>query len=199
MEKLIAKQLFSFLNKYKILYIHQYGFRKAHNTSHPIIHFLNKIYDSLNKNSPEYTLSIFIDLKKAFDTVDHKIHLEKMDFYGIRGVSNTWFKNYLDNHKQYVSVNGEESSCLTMLCGVPQGSVLGPLLFLLFINDLPKSSKLFTLLFADDTTFQLSSSSLSDLFKTANDEISKACEWFQANKLTLNVSKTKYMLFREKK
>lgn len=104
LEKVVANQLFAFLNKFKLLYAHQYGFRKAHSTSHPIIHFLKKIYESLEKKEPEYTLTIFIDLKKAFDTVDHSILLEKLNSYGIRGISNTWFENYLK--ERFISHGG---------------------------------------------------------------------------------------------
>ena len=198
LEKIVARQVSGFLNKHKLLYEHQYGFRKIHNTSHPIIHFLDKIYSSLNKNNPEYTLSIFIDLKKAFDTVNHDILLQKMNHYGFRGMANTWFKNYLNDRVQFVTANGINSKPCTINCGVPQGSVLGPLLFLIFINDLPNSVEFFTLLFADDTTFQLSSNNLNSLFAMANVELKKAATWFQVNKLTLNVSKTKYILFRSK-
>ena len=134
--------------------------------------------------------------KKAFDTVDHQILFKKLEFYGFRNVANIWFKNYLTGRSQYVSINGVDSACKTMMCGVPQGSVLGPLLFLIFINDLPSSIDFFTLLFADDTTLQLSGSNLSDLYAKANIELSKAQKWFEANRLTLNVKKTKYILFR---
>ena len=191
--------MIKYLNKFNILYIHQYGFRKGHSTMHPVIHFLDKIYKSLNKNNPDYNLSIFIDLKKAFDTCDFNILLKKLSHYGFRGISNSWFENYLKNRFQYTYVNGVKSNLNTLYTGVPQGSVLGPLLFLILINDLANiSQNLFSLLFADDTTFQISSNKLKDLFKLANLELEKASDWFKANKLTLNVSKTKYILFRKK-
>ena len=198
LEKIVAKQMVGFLYKHKILYKHQYGFRNGHSTCHPVLHFLDKIILALNKPNPEYTLGIFLDLKKAFDTVDHGVLLAKLNHYGFRGLANTWFKNYLGNRKQFVHINGENSSHKEMLCGVPQGSVLGPLLFLIFINDLPNCCKFFTLLFADDTTFQLTGSNLVNLFDLANSELNKASKWFQINKLTLNTSKTKYILFRAK-
>ena len=193
LEKLVAKQMVGYLNKNKILYEHQYGFRKGHSTIHPVLQFLDKILFSLNKIQPEYTLGIFCDLKKAFDTVDFEILLSKLDHYGFSGISNVWFRNYLTGRKQYVTINGQESEVKQLHCGVPQGSVLGPLLFLIFINDLPNSSDLFTLLFADDTTFQISGHDLPSLFQTANDELNKANTWFQANKLTLNVSKVHFI------
>jgi hypothetical protein len=198
LEKIAASQMVKYLNKFNIFYEHQYGFRKGHNTVHPVLHFLDKIYKGFNKNTPDYILTIFIDLKKAFDTCDFDILLKKLSHYGFRGVSNTWFKNYLTNRLQFTSINGVNSSPSTMLTGVPQGSVLGPLLFLILINDLCNaSSKLFTLLFADDTTLQFSSNDLNILYNTVNIELEKAAEWFKANKLTLNISKTKYMLFRQ--
>ena len=198
LEKIVARQIVGFLNKNKILYGHQNGFRQGHSTIHPVLHFLDKIFDAFTKPDSEYSLGIFCDLKKAFDTVDFEILLSKLDHYGFRGVSQLWFRNYLTKRKQYVSVNGINSNLKQLYCGVPQGSVLGPLLFLIFINDLPNSTNLFSLLFADDTTFQLSGSSPTELFAIANLELSKTAKWFQANKLTLNVSKTKYILFRKK-
>ena len=134
-------------------------------------------------------MTVFIDLKKAFDTVDHKILLEKMDIYGIRDSANLWFKNYLYDREQFVSINGIKSEKKKISCGVPQGSVLGPLLFLLFINDLPNATTFLTLLFADDTTFQVSDPDPNKLFDIANSELEKASAWLTAKKLTLNVKK----------
>ena len=187
-----------FLHIHDILYKHQYGFRARHNTSHPVLHFSDKIYSSLNQKPSAKTLAIFIDLKKAFDTVDHTILLRKMEHYGVRNTSNVWFQNYLSEREQFVSINGIESETEKIVCGVPQGSVLGPLLFLIYINDLPNSTDFFTLLFADDTTFQLSGVNLDILFQLANSELEKASVWFESNKLTLNVKKTKFMLFSDK-
>ena len=197
-EKIVARQLIGFLNAHNIIYQHQYGFRSKHNTSQPVLHFADKIYNALNQNPPAKTISIFIDLKKAFDTVDHQILLKKMEHYGVRGTSLIWFKNYLSEREQFVSINGVDSLMQQIKCGVPQGSVLGPLLFLLYINDLPNATEFLTLLFADDTTFQFSGANLDTLFEKCNVELEKASIWFNANKLTLNVKKTKYMMFSEK-
>ena len=152
----------------------------------------------MNKRPSGKTLTVFIDLKKAFDTVDHEILLQKLNNYGVRDSANLWFKNYLGDREQFVIINGNESEKKKMICGVPQGSVLGPLLFLIFINDLPNATKFLTLLFADDTTFQMSDTDLNNLFDNANSELEKAAIWFKSNKLTLNVKKTKFMIFSEK-
>ena len=199
LEKIVAKQMMGYINKNKIFTDLQFGFRKGHNTIQPVIHFLDKIQEALNKDIPEYTAAVFLDLKKAFDTANHRILLKKMEHYGFRGVSLKWFSNYLSNRKIFVTLNGEDSSPKPLSIGVPQGSVLGPLLFLLLINDLPLAvPALKVLLFADDTTFQLSGKKLTDLYTSLNSELSKALDWFTCNKLTLNISKTKYMLFRNK-
>ena len=125
----MSRQLIGFLTNHNILYKHQYGFRTKHNTSHPVLHFADKIYNALNQNPPAKTISIFIDLKKAFDTVDHQILLKKMEHYGIRDTPKVWFHNYLSEREQFVCIDGIESDKKTITCGVPQGSVLGPLLF----------------------------------------------------------------------
>ena len=199
MEKIVARQLVGFLNSHNLFYKHQYGFRANHNTSQPVLHFTDKFFNSLNQKPSATTLAIFIDLKKAFDTVDHKILLQKLEHYRIRGTSNLWFENYLSDRKQFVSINGVQSDTVSMICGVPQGSVLGPLLFLIFINDLPNATEFLTLLFADETTFQMSGVNINLLFENANLELEKASNWFRANKLTLNVKKTKFMIFSDTK
>ena len=196
LEKIAANQMMNYLNKYKLLYEHQYGFRNKHNTTQPVIQFLDKVYNALNKN--ELTISVFIDLTKAFDTCDTDILLYKLNFYGFKGLANTWFESYLKGRKQCTSINEVKSAEKELSCGVPQGSVLGPILFLLFINDLPNATKFFSILFADDTTLQLSGTNLNELYKQTNMELDNLADWFKANKLTLNISKTKYMIFRDK-
>ena len=198
LEKCAAKQMFGFIEKNKILYDFQFGFRRYYNTTQPVLQFLDKIYHSLHKDDPEYTISIFLDLKKAFDTVSHSILLEKLKHYGFRGLSNLWFTNYLNGRKQVVSINGIDSDSLEICVGVPQGSVLGPLLFLLYINCLPNAVEFLALLFADDTTFQMCGNDIKKLFEKTNIELNKAAEWFHCNK-SLNVDKTKFIVFKPTK
>ena len=134
-----------------------------------------------------------MDLRKAFDTVNHKILLEKRQHYGVRGMPFNWFQSYLTNRKQYVEVNGAPSDLLDVMYGVPQGSVLGPLLFLIFINDLPavcKKRKFY--LFADDTNIYFESDSLDLLEKTMNKELKKVDKWLTTNRLALNVDKSHF-------
>ena len=129
MEKVVARQITGFLNYHNLLYKHQYGFRANFNCSHPVMHFCEKVYDALNQKPSLTNLAIFIDLKKAFDTVDHSILIKKLEHFGIRGIPNKWFYNYLSDREQFVSVHGVDSESSRMVCGVPQGSILGPLLF----------------------------------------------------------------------
>ena len=141
-------------------------------------------------------IGCFIDLKKAFETVNHFILINKLRKYGIHGKILEWFISYLDNRKQYVFYNGSKSNDQYISCGVPQGSILGPLLFILYINDLSNiSESLTSILFADDTTVIVESDSVSDAIALMNLELIKLNIWLQANKLTLNTTKTHYMVF----
>ena len=148
----------------------------------------------------ELTCGIFIDLTKAFDTVDHNILLQKMHNYGIRGNIHNLFKSYLSNRQQFVKVNNAKSNLKSINCGVPQGSVLGPLLFIIYINDIANSCKegLFRI-FADDTGIFCHSDTIDSLVTKAEEIIKKVSEWFKANKLTLNISKTSYVIFKPKR
>ena len=144
-----------------------------------------------------FALGVFIDLQKAFDTVDHEILLKKLNHYGIREVANDWFRSYLNNRKQFVRIEDSESDTATINIGVPQGSVLGPLLFLLYINDLHfciKHSK--TRYFADDTYLLLVIKSLKQLKKHMNHDLKHLYNWLIANKISLNKDKTETVLFR---
>ena len=126
--------LISFIDKEDILYKFQFGFRKSHSTNHAIISLVEKVNQALD--SGKVLVGIFLDLKKTFNTVDHKILVDKLFKYGIRGNILNWFKSYLSNRKQYVNWQGSNSEIETVSCGVPQGSILGPLLFILYVNDL---------------------------------------------------------------
>ena len=193
LEKLVANRLLVFLERNNVLSKWQFGFRNNHSTIHPLVHFLNKITDSLN--SKKHSIAIFCDLKTAFDTCDRSILFKKMEKYGISGIELQWFTSYLTDRKQYVSINGVSGSLRDILFGVPQGSILGPLLFILFINDLPLSSDFLSLLFADDTTLVLSHENLAELVTRVNTEFRKVCEYFRCNNLVLHPDKTKFILF----
>jgi hypothetical protein len=141
-------------------------------------------------------LGVFLDLKKAFDTVNHAILLKKLYKYGIRGAAQEWLKNYLSNRYQFVSFDNVESQRKLIKCGVPQGSILGPLLFLLYINDLPScSDKVLPIIFADDTNVFLKGRGADAIIEIMNTELNNIYKWINANKLSLNISKTQYMVF----
>jgi ribonuclease P/MRP protein subunit RPP40 len=145
----------------------------------------------------EYSIGIFFDIAKAFDTVNHNILIQKLTTYGIRGIQLDWFKSYLTNRSQCVSINGIMSNCETIKYGVPQGSILGPLLFLLYINDLPNTSSILSfILFADDTNVFYSNRSYHSLIETVNTELALVADWFTVNKLSLNLQKTNFIIFR---
>ena len=193
-EKLMHKRLYNFLEDNNILYEKQYGFRKKNSTIFSLIEITEKIKESIDKN--KYGCGIFIDLRKAFDTVNHDILLKKLDHYGIRGTALDWYKCYLKDRLQYVFLNGESSDRETITCGVPQGSVLGPLLFLVYINDLPNISNILDFyLFADDTNIYFEDDSLQELEKKVNNELRKLYTWLSVNRLSLNIDKTNFVIF----
>ena len=161
-EKILFKRLYNFLEKYNILYEFQFGFRQGHSTEHALVEIVDKIKHAIDNN--ELTCGLFLDLSKAFDTVNHNILLQKLEHYGIRGTALNLFKSYLSNRKQYVQIDKCKSKTLPITCGVPQGSVLGPLFFILFINDLPNCCPEGKIrLFVDDTTLELSGKCLNEL------------------------------------
>ena len=196
LEQIMATKLLRYFDKYNLVYKHQYGFRPKHSTMHPIIQLLNQITNENDKASKNLTLSVFIDLSKAFDNINHDILLKKLNNLGIRGIANLWFKSYLSDRNQYMVINDVTSSMEKIACGVPQGSILGPILFLIYVNDISNSCELNILSFADDTTASFSESDVTLLCQKVNLELAKLNDWFCANKLSLNAKKTKYILFR---
>jgi len=195
-EKLVYSRVISFLNLYNCIYEFQFGFRANHSTNHALISLTEQIREALDNSY--FACGIFIDLQKAFDTVDHNILLNKLDHYGIRGLANNWFKSYLTNRKQFVSINGFNSSEQLMKYGVPQGSVLGPLLFLIYINDLHNSIKFSTVHhFADDTNLLVVGKDITKIQKQINIDLKSLCTWLRANKISLNASKTELIIFRD--
>ena len=192
------KRVIKYLDKNNILFQSQYGFRKKHSTNLATIELMTKILQA--KENGEYTVGVFLDLAKAFDTVNHEILLRKLENYGIRGIVLEWFTNYLTNRKQIVKYKFEKSERLTIKCGVPQGSVLGPLLFLIYMNDISRCSEILSvILFADDTNLFYSHKNIDTLNKTVNQELKKIARWLCANKLSLNIKKTHFIIFKSKK
>jgi hypothetical protein len=191
-EKVAHQQLLQYFNDNGLFYSGQYGFRDSHSTELAALETSDRINSILDNG--DQAVSIFMDLSKAFDTLDHGILLNKLKHYGIQNNSLKWFSSYLGNRQQYVTVNGHVSSTLPIVTGVPQGSILGPLLFIIYMNDIYLSSNTFNfILYADDTNL------LTSLRDLSNDDINSGLkdvsDWLALNKLSLNINKTNYLIF----
>ena len=188
LEKLVYKRLHQYLEKKEILYYKKFFFRTTYSTTYALLSIVDKINEAIDHH--DYACGIFLDLSKAFDTVNHDILIKKLEFYGVRGLVNKWFSSYLSNRRQFVSVNNISSDELTISCGVPQGSVLGPLLFLIYVNDFANCSKLLEFnLYADDSNLFYKSNTLLALQTDLNKELAEVYKWLCVNKLSLNIKK----------
>ena len=197
LEKLMYNKIFHFLVRYQILFKSQFGFRKGNSTANATLEFLKTIETALQEN--ECAIGVFCDLSKAFDTLNHDILLAKLDHYGIRGKWHSWLKSYLSGRKQFVDFDGIHSGYKDITVGVPQGSILGPLLFLIYINDLPGSLKELTpVMFADDTNLVIRGDNLQNMVNILNTDLETLSDFFKANQLKLNAEKTKMVCFRKK-
>ena len=193
LEKIIYDQLYDYLNNNMLLTNCQSGFRSLHSTMTALLRATNNW--SINIDKGHINGVIFIDLKKAFDTVNHEIIIRKLQNYGLDRNALAWFQSYLSNRSQKCLVNGKLSDSRPITCGVPQGSIIGPLLFLVYINDLPNCLDLAVPnMFADDTNVSLSADNLNDLQITINSELHNLNSWLKANKLSLNIAKTEFMV-----
>ncbi len=194
LEWIVYNRVMTFLDKDKQLYKHQYGFRKEYSTVNAVSEF---VADTLQAfEDKQYTVAVHCISLKAFDTIDHKILWYKLSNHGIRGNALEWFKSYLSDRTQFVSHNGTNFDIMNITCGVPQGSILGPLLFLLYVNDLPNSLKyLRTIIFADDLTVYGSSKPLSTLVRNIQDDLNKLNDSLCATNLSLNINKTNLVLY----
>lgn len=193
-EKIIANRVVSFLEKNNIISDCQFGFRPKRSTEDAIKKLTNHIYGSLDRKLP--CLSLFIDLCKAFDTVCHETLLHKLYRYGLRGICYDLLKDYLYNREQYVDLNGVKSEKRNITYGVPQGTVLGPILFNIYLNSLLSLELQGEIIcYADDAAIFYSSSSWFELKNKAEQDLHQIQQWFRYNKLTLNVAKTKYLTF----
>ena len=199
-EKVMGLRIRNHFERSNLLYKLQFGFREKHSTNHAIVNMVQKIQEVIKGNN--VAVGVFIDLKKAFDTVNHTILLNKLDSYGIRGIAKNWIKSYLTNHKQYVSIDGFESEMEYVFHGVPQGSVLGPLLFTIYINDMYTCIKNSTAFhFADDTNLlYLPQKKIRNrnIVRKLNVDLKALDNWLKANKISLNSSKTELVVFRKK-
>ena len=190
--------MYSFLEKNDILSNTQYGFRKKLSTESALINYINKIHNGLKDS--QYITSIFMDLSKAFDVIDHSILKQKLEHYGFRGFFLDFIISYVQNRYYFVSINGHKSPSKIVNIGVPQGSILGPLLFLIYVNDMKNSSNILHFLqYADDSTTTYSSNDLNNSLATIKTECNKVLDWLLANRLIINLKKTFLMVFTNRK
>ena len=193
-EKVIHNWLLNYIEKYDLINENQFGFRRNKSTSDAVQSLTELIYEKLDKS--ERVMAIFLDLSKAFDTVNHNKLLQKLQNIGIRGLPLHLIKSYLENRVQVVKLNDTYSDELTVKIGVPQGTILWPLLFLVYINDLLKKKiKGKIISYADDTSLVLYESSWRELENAANLAVNDINKWLRNNGLTINVEKTNYILF----
>lgn len=193
-ERLMHRRLYKYLSVHKLLCMSQYGFQKHMSTEQAILEFQDRIVNSIA--SKKWCSGIFLDLSKAFDTLDHEILLSKLCHLGVRGIPLNWFKSYLSERSQFVEFKKYKSNCLSISCGVPQGSILGPLLFLVYINDIVDHIRnCNAILFADDTTIVFENHDFNCLLNSMNDNLNTIYKWLCLNKLSLNVQKTNYIIF----
>ena len=196
-EKCICIRLLKFFDKFSLFSNCQHGFRKGRTTCDALLSLTESIYENLNRR--EYLVSSLVDLRKAFDTVSHPILVRKLAKYGVRGVSLSLITSFLKDRKQFVSLGSNSSSLMNVRIGVPQGSTLGPVLFLIYVNDLPTISDILKFsLFADDTAITISNKDCNDLVMTLNDELHKLSQYTVLNRLSINVDKTKSIVFSNK-
>ena len=193
-EKLMHSRIINFLDSNNSLYEMQYGFRSGRSCEHALLKAQHVLLESLSKK--QISLLLLIDFSKAFDMVEHTILLRKLEHYGIRGLALKWMTSYLKNRSQFVSLSGVNSSIKQMQYGVPQGSILGPLLFIIYINDLPNifNRAKFTL-YADDANIIINGANIADIVQQLNELCNILPNWVISNGLALNLKKTKYMLF----
>jgi len=192
-ERLINSRILKFLNKFNVLYENQFGFLKHRSTTDAILSFTDNCYNCLNNS--EYMINICIDFSRAFDTVDHDILCQKLEYCGFRGTMNRWFRSYLEGRSQVVDINGSISRPSSIRCSVPQGSILGPLCFLIYINDMNRCADLNFIHFADDSTVFAAASSLPVLVDRVNAGLVGIDTWLCANRLSLNISKSFFSIF----
>ena len=193
-EKIVCELLTEHLEDNNLLFNYQFGFRKNRNTTYAILDCVNRIIESIDNGN--FSIGIFLDLSKAFDSIDHDLLLRKLPYYGINNGTKAWFESYLKNRRQYVSIDGIESDQLRITHGVPQGSILGPILFLIFVNDAQYASRLVHLiLYADDMNLFYNHKCMTTILKVLKRELDSLEDWLLANKLTVNLSKTNFILF----
>ena len=193
LERIVHDQVYEYLKVNKVLTMSQSAFQKLCSTITSLIDSTDYWYENIDHK--QLNLAIFLDLKKAFDTVDHKILLEKLRKYGIRELSGDWFESYLKNRRQYCAANGYESRPRTVTCGIPQGSCLGPLLFIIYLNDFEKCLKVSKAgMYADDTHVTVTSMNVEELVHKAQEELTQISEYMRLNKLSANPQKTEYMI-----
>ena len=192
-ERVIYDRFAFFFKTNDIISEKQFGFRKKHSTQNALTLLTDKLAEKIDKS--ETSIAIFLDLAKAFETVDHQILLEKLHHYGIRGLPLELMKSYLSGRKQCVKCDNHYSVFMDIECRVPQGSILGPLLFIIYVNDLPTTVNRSAILFADDTCVTFSSKNTKFLINQVNENLKLLNQWFISNKLTVNYTKTNYIVF----